>query len=175
MKSKILILTTYPAPYRAELYVYFSKYYLVDVFFESNYGDNRDENWFTRGDYKFLETEEGRLDYKNAIQNLSQYSSVILYEYSTKEGRKLIAKCQRKKIPYIVNCDGVILPYKKNLIKDFVKTRLLSKAAAYLASGEHAKEYFLRYGAKEENIYLHHFSALHTDEVLKTAITFEEK
>ena len=145
MKNRILILTTYPAPYRAELYTLFFENYLVDVFFERNHGDGRDKDWFTKGNYQFLDTEEGMSTYKNAIRNLKQYSGVILYEYSTKEGRRLIAKCRRAKIPYVLNCDGVILPLRKNFLKDFVKKQLISKATAYLASGEHAKEYFLRY------------------------------
>lgn len=175
MKKKILILSLYPAPYRAELYEYFSREFEIDVFFESDQGDGRNQGWFTKGSYQFLDTEKGVAYYKKAIRNLKEYQLVVLYEYSSKEAIKLIAKCKRKKVPYVINCDGVILPHKKNFLKDVVKRWLLSKATAYMASGQHAKEYFLHYGAKEEKIYIHHFSTLHEQDILTAPIEADEK
>ena len=175
MKKKILVLSIYPAPYRLEACKNLKDLFQADVFFESRNGDKRDDRWFQSGDYHTLDSAEGRRLYRDFYKNLSQYDLVVLYDYGTKEGRRLIWKCRRKKIPYVVNCDGMILPRKKSFLKDLVKKWLLSKASAYLASGQHAKEYFLRYGAKEEKIHIHKFSALHEDEILKAPTNEEEK
>ena len=173
--KKLLILSIYPAPYRLELCGYISKEFQVDIYFEYSNGDNRNENWFQKGKYQLLDTPEGKRAYQQSVKKIKEYDLVLIYDYTTIESRKLIAKCKKKKVPYVINCDGVILPHKKKFLKDIVKRWLLSKAAAYMASGEHAKEYFLRYGAKEEKVYIHHFSTLHEHDILSTPIIGEEK
>lgn len=173
--QKILILSTYPAPYRLELFDSFTKDFQVDIFFETSVGDKRDERWFLQGKYYLLEEESGRDKFLEACKNLKAYSLVAFYEYSTKESRRLIAKCKREKVPYVINCDGVILPHKKNFLKDIIKRWLLSSAAAYMASGTHAKEYFLRYGADEKQIFTHTFSTLHTSDIEQMPLEREEK
>ncbi len=173
--KKILILTIYPAPYRAELYKYFFKNYDVDLFFEKNFGDGRDKSWFTIGDYEFIDTKKGKAAYNRAIRNLKNYELIVIYEYSSKIATKLISRCKKQKVPYVINCDGVILPHKKNILKDLIKKFLLSKATAYMASGQHAKEYFLRYGADENKIYFHNFSTLHKEDILSNPIDDEDK
>lgn len=173
--QKILILSTYPAPYRFELFESFTKDFQVDVFFETSVGDNRDERWFLQGKYYLLEEESGRKKFLEACKNLQSYSLVAFYEYSTKESRKLIAKCKREKVPYAINCDGVILPHKKNFLKDIVKRWLLSSATAYMASGKHAKEYFLRNGADENKIFIHTFSTLRATDILQKPLDSQEK
>lgn len=175
MKPNILLLSIYPAPYRLKLCEYISEEFNADIFFEYKNGDDRDDRWFQKGQYHLLDTEQGMEKYRQACACIRKYALVILYDYGTKEGRKLIARCKRLKIPYIVNCDGVILPYKKNYLKTIVKRWLLSKAVAYMASGEHAKEYFLRYGAQEDKIFIHHFSTLHQGDLLQTPIENQEK
>lgn len=175
MTKKILVLSVYPAPYRLELFQTFKCEIDTDIFFEYSGGDKRDERWFLSGDYSLLDEIEGRNKYIKACKNLKQYDLIVLYDYTTKESRNLIAKCKREKIPYAINCDGVMLPHKKSFLKDLVKRWLLSGATAYLASGEHAREYFLRYGAKRERVFTHTFSTLHPADILQEPISKEEK
>lgn len=175
MNRKILILSIYPAPYRLGLCEFFSNFYQTDVFFEYSNGDKRDKRWFLSGGSHLLDTKNGRQQYKQAYKNLKQYDLVVLYDYATTEGRKLITRCKRAKIPYVINCDGVILTQKRNFLKDIIKRWLLSKASAYMASGEHAKEYFLRYGAKEDKVFLHGFSTLKESDMLRECVTQSEK
>lgn len=175
MKPKILILSIYPAPYRLELFSHFLNDFNVDIFFEYSNGDQRDERWFLEGNYQLLDDATGRKNFLEKSKNLKEYSLVVLYDYSTKESRRLIAKCKREKVPYVINCDGVILPHKKNFLKDIIKRWLLSSAAAYMASGTHAKEYFLRYGADEKQIFTHTFSTLHTSDIEQMPLEREEK
>ena len=173
MKSKILILSIYPAPYRMELISRFSDCYDMDVFFEHSGGDERNAKWFSSGKFLTLDSENGRAAYQKI--NLSDYAFVLLYDYAGSASRKLIIQCKLKKIPYVINCDGVMMTPHGNPIKDLYKRFLISGASAYLASGEHAKKYFLRYGAKEERIHIHPFSALVPEDFVDAPLSQEEK
>ena len=83
---------------------------------------------------------------------------VVVMDFSGKEPVRLLSLCRHKKVPYVVNCDGVMLFRHGNFLRDLVKRYIIGKASAYLASGEHAKQYFLRYGADENKIRFCDFS-----------------
>ena len=173
MKSKILILSIYPAPYRVDLINRFSDTYDLDVFFESATGDQRDSEWFRQGKYYTLDSEDGTKAYRKI--NISSYALVIIYDYASKEGIKLISRCKRHKIPYIINCDGVMMEKHGNFVRDLIKRYLIKGAAGYFASGENAKQYFLKYGADESKIFIHTFSELEDDDILETPLSGEQK
>ena len=173
MKKKILFLSMYPAPYRVDLVERFKSDYEVDVFFESSNGDEREDEWFRTGQHHILDSAQA-VDVFHHL-DLSVYSLVLVYEYSTKESIKLITKCKRNRIPYIINCDGVMMEKHGNFVRDAIKRYLIRGAAGYFASGENAKQYFLKYGADENKIYIHTFSELENDDVLKKPLTAEEK
>lgn len=173
MKSKILILSIYPAPYRMELISRFSDCYDMDVFFEHSGGDERNAKWFSSGKFLTLDSENGRAAYQKI--NLSDYAFVLFYDYAGSASRKLIIQCKLKKIPYVINCDGVMMTPHGNPLKDLYKRFLISGAALYLASGEHAKNYFLSFGAKEERIHFHPFSALVPEDFVDAPLMKEEK
>ncbi len=175
MKNKILIYSIYPAPYREELFSLISKGCDVDVFFEHCGGDERNPEWFKKGSFSLLDTKDGKLEYKKAVKNIKNYSLVALYDYSSIGGIKLALKCKFRHVPYVLNCDGVMMLKHGNLLRDFIKKILIKSATSYLASGVYAKKYFLRYGAKEENIFIHTFSALHTGDTLSKPLLYEEK
>ncbi|MBR4173292.1 MAG: glycosyltransferase family 4 protein [Clostridia bacterium] len=173
MKKKILIFSIYPAPYRVNLFNYFFENFDVDIFFETSGGDERNEKWFTGGKYYTLDSAEGLDAYRK--MNVKSYDLAVFYEYSTKMSVKLIFECRLKSVPYVINCDGVMLTEHGNAVKEIVKRFLISGAAACLASGEHAKQYFLKYGAKEEKIYLHTFSTLNEADILPSPLKSDEK
>lgn len=173
--KKLLILSIYPAPYRAELFEYFFQEFDTIVFFEHSAGDARVAEWFAKGDYYLLDTTEGRKKYQLSMKQIDQYDLVGIYDYSTNEGIKLILKCRQKRVPYVVNSDGAMLTAHGNAVKDVLKRLLLSKANAFLASGEMAKKYFLRLGAAEKNIYIHTFSTLHNEDILPCPVSKNEK
>ena len=173
--KKILIHSMYPAPYRVEIYEQLRKYFDCDVFFSTSGGDDRKSGWFLKGNYYLLDDSRGSSYYQECIKNILRYNLVMLYEYSDRNAVKLILACKRKKIHYSINCDGVMLFHHGNFIKELLKRYLVSGATACLASGEHAKQYFLKYGAKEENIYFHPFTALHESDILKAPVLPAEK
>lgn len=175
MKDKILILSLYPAPYRMRLFSKFREKFDIDVFFETSQGDERNSKWFYNNGACLLDDKKGKEEYKKARQHLSKYDLVVFFEYSTMESFKLICLCKILNIPYVINCDGVILTSKDNIVKKWVKTFLIKTAAAHLASGKHAREYFTKYGAKEETIHIHTFSSINETDILKKVPTKQEK
>ena len=171
--KKILFFSIYPAPYRVNLFKYFNETYDCDVFFLKSNGDERNENWFTKGKYYTLDIDEGKKAYKNKV--LESYDLVVFYDYSMIEAINLIARCRLKKIPYVINCDGVMLTSHGNFFRDILKRYLIGGASACLASGENAKQYFLKYGAKKDKIFLHTFSTLDAGDILLEPISVEHK
>ena len=129
MKKKLLLSGVYPAPYRTNLFAHFQETFDFDIVFEHAGGDERNAEWFTSGKYIILDTEEGQAAFANL--NLSDYAAVVLYEYSIPSARRLLTKCKLKRIPYVINCDGVMLTPHGNPIKDLYKRFLLSGASAY--------------------------------------------
>lgn len=174
-KRKCLILSIYPAPYRVEVMDMFRNEFDISVFFETGSGDSRVTEWFKDGDYYTLDTAEGGFQFKNMTDDLKSFDLVLLYDYSTPTALKLILKCILLRIPYVINADGVMLTRHGNIIKDLIKSIAISNAAGCLASGNRAKDYFMKYGAKDKNIYLHTFSTLHANDIEKSPVDLETK
>ena len=159
--KKILILSIFPAPYRVELFKYINNIFDTDIFFEKLDDENRNSDWFVKNnDLKFdvLNNQESFEKYKKKIKKIDEYDLVAIYDYSTKEAIKLMLKCILHNKKYILNCDGAFI--NKNIFKKIIKIFFVSRASACLANGEHAKQYFLNFGADESKVYLHKFSTL---------------
>ncbi len=174
-QKKILVYSTLPLPYRTSIINQLSSAYSTDVFFENSCGDDRNDRYFEEGAFFYLDRTDGQAKFTECKKNLKQYALVIFFEFTAKTAVRLIAACRRKKVPYLVNCDGVMLFRHGNFLKDLLKKYLLGKAAGYLASGEHAKAYFLRYGAKEDQIRFHPFTSLSQSDLLSAPLSPEEK
>lgn len=175
MNKKILILSVYPAPYRVELIQKISENFCTDVFFEQSKGDERNSNWFKNGDYETLDNKIGKRKYKCNIENIKKYDLVIAYDYASIKEISLILRCLILKIPYVINCDGVMLANQGNPLRELIKKIVISKASLCLASGKNAKEYFLKYGASESKIKIHPFSSLHKEDILEEPIDINTK
>lgn len=173
MKDKILILTIYPAPYRIYLYKQFEKQYDVDVFCLNYGGDERDKTWFEEGNYYVLENKADYEYYKSL--NLKDYKLVLIYEYANKTAIKLISKLKRLKVPYVINCDGVRFDKHGNFVRNMIKRYAIKGASKFFASGEYAAKYFIKYGAKREDIFFHTFSTLEDNDVIDKPLSANEK
>lgn len=175
---KLFIQSIYPAPYRVGVFNQINKSQNIDadVVFENNDGDNRNKAWFEKNiEFKniILNNKQNMKLYKNKIKNIKKYDFVLAYDYASIKSITLLLKCCFWKIPYIINCDGAII--KRNFIKDAIKKFFIKRARACFANGKSAKDYFLKYGAKEENIYFHKFSSLYEKEIRQTIIDRQEK
>ena len=173
--KKILIHSIYPAPYRVEIFQKIKKLYDCDIFLSTSGGDDRSAEWFLKGDYHVIDSEEGKKFFSERKKKIGEYDLVLIYEYSDKKAIDLILRCIRKKVPYILNCDGVMLFEHGNRFKNLIKKYLIKNAAAYFASGEHAKQYLLKFGAKEDKIFYHNFTALKKKDILSKLVLDEEK
>ena len=173
--KKILVYAIFPAPYRFAIINEISSEYQTDIFFECGKGDFRNDDWFKKGTYNLLDDKSGKSKFGYCKKRLSEYDLVVFFDFSGKEAVKLAIKCRLKKVPYILNCDGVMLFKHGNFIKDAIKRFMVKGATAYFASGEHAKNYFLKYGAKEDKIYIHNFTALREKDILTAPVSLSEK
>ena len=173
---KLLIYNTFPAPYRADLFKLISKKYDTDIFYDRSSDSGRNKKWIDNDknyNYYILEKKEDKKIIKNKIKKIKEYDFVIIYEYSTLSAMKLMLKCIANKVPYFINCDGAII--HSNFLKDKIKKFFIKRAYVCLANGKSAEQYFLKYGAKNENIYFHNFSSLHKKDILDKPISMEAK
>jgi glycosyltransferase involved in cell wall biosynthesis len=172
--KKILVISSYPAPYRVAVFQGLKQYYEMDIFFEFMEDQNRSADWFARGEeFRVLNTAENCQIFADCLKKIQEYDLVLAYDYNNKQARRLMRCAINRKVPYIINADGAFI--HRHWLKDVVKTYYISRARACFASGEYAKKYFLTYGAKAENIYLHHFTSLNREDIVSHCPTTREK
>lgn len=173
---RILIISSFPAPYRVEVFKEINKDYDVDLFFETAKDQNRNVEWFTKNSeipFYILDNQFSKKKYKQALANIRNYDAVLAYDFYLKSAMRAQLMCILHKVPYFINCDGAFI--NRSLLKRIIKSFFISRASGCFASGEAAKKYFLYYGAKEDNIYKHNFTSLHNEDILHTPISLEEK
>ncbi len=165
--KKILIISSFPAPYRVAVFRGLAAHYDIDVFFEFVKDQSRSDQWFEREKAFHILTDPGEMEtYRKCLRHLKEYDLVLAYDYNNRNARNLMLRCIAKGVPYCINCDGAFI--NRNWLKDRVKRLFISHARACFASGRFARDYFLAYGAKPENIYFHRFTSL-TEKDLQTA------
>lgn len=178
---KVFILTTIPAPYRTDLFNVLGQYCDLHVCFEKKSASERNDNWYKSNAINFkIHTLNNwdkpsyipRLDVNKLVDDISP-DICIAYEYSTPTAMLFMKHCIHRNIKYVINCDGAFITH--SFIKDKLKTYFISHAAACFANGVYAKNYFLHYGAKQQNIYFHNFSTLYKKDIFKNIITETEK
>lgn len=174
--KKVLVISSFPAPYRVELFKKLAKQYDLTIFFSSMSNENRNSKWFEKsGELKFdiVNNREAQNKFKYEIKNIKKYDFVLPYEPSNKLAIKVIFYCRLHNIPYYVNCDGAIL--RKNFLKDILKHFIFSGATACFSSGKSATNYFRYYGVCENKIFLHKFTSLTSSDILSKPVTNEER
>ena len=176
MKVKISAFADFPSPYRVEVFKGLAKEYDMLVVFDKVSDQNRNAAWFCKNtglnSISLLE-EAGRMQFEKELKQIKKYDLVLAYDYHIKNAIRLEIDCIKNKVPYIMNLDGAFI--RKNFIKNIIKRYLVTHAAGYFASGNHAAEYFKYFGADENKIYYHPFTSLHADEVLKEPLSETEK
>lgn len=169
-KRKLLVVSTFPAPYRVKLFQILAAKYEIDLFFETGSDQNRNKEWFaTTDEYSFamLNCLDGKKKYRSAMKNIDRYDVVFIYDYWTKTQMRLQLRCRLRKVPFVLNCDGALPATftKRNIIKDTIKRFFIKDAAMYMAGGENARKYFIHYGASSQDIVVHNFSSMAKKEI----------
>lgn len=178
---KILILGSFPAPYRVDVFKGISKKYSTDVFFATDKDQNRSAEYFVGKDefnYYVLSRENDYAFFKKCVKNLKKYDLVLAYDWYLRCALKVQKKCIKYGIPYIINCDGAFLSPKSNAIsyiKDLIKRYFIRNASLCFAGGKSAKEYFMHYGADKSKIVIHPFTSLHKQDILERPLEEREK
>ena len=179
--KKILILSSFPAPYRVAVFKGLAEYYEEDVFFGEVKDQDRSKDFFvdkSEFNYYVLTDSEAQKKFELCKNNLKQYDLVLAYDWYLSYALKIELQCVLQGVPYIVNCDGAFIEPSKGVkgkIKDFVKSFFIKRAAYCFSSGKYATEYFKHYGAKVKNITEHHFTSLNEDDIIKEPLTVKEK
>ena len=112
-------------------------------------------------------------EYKAKIKNIRQYDMVLAHDYTSKMGMQLMLRCIFAGVPYCINCDGAFV--YPHWLKDRIKSFFIKRATAFFASGQSAKEYLTHYGATEDKIYYHKFTATHRKDMPAECPTKEER
>lgn len=173
---KILIISSFPAPYRVDVFKELNKVYDITVFFETAKDQNRNSEWFSKNSelkFEVLDNKKSINNYNIALKNIKDFDAVLAYDFYLKSAIRVQIECIKNKIPYFINCDGAFI--NKNFFKKQIKKFFIKRAVGCFASGKHAKEYFMYYGAKEKDIYIHDFTSLYKEDILKEPISKEEK
>ena len=181
-KAKLLVLSSFPAPYRVDIFKGLAKEYKnMDIFFGNATDSNRDKDYYVESsDLPFFVLGYSNSDnyFKKCVSNLKEYSLILAYVFFFPYAWGILLKAILLGVPYIVNCDGAFLSTERSLkqfMKDIGKRILVSSARYCFASGEYAKKYFLYYGADEENIIIHHFTSLKESDIKKEAVSKVQK
>jgi glycosyltransferase involved in cell wall biosynthesis len=166
-KRKVLVLGSYPAPYRVDVFKGLAKEYDTKVFFATQKNENRSKEWFVKNDelsFSVLDNPRAQVEFKNALKKIKEFDFVIAYDSLTKPALRAVLLCRLNGIPYFVNADGAIL--KKDLIRDAVKRFVFKGAKRCFSSGRITSRYFMYYGVDSGRIVEHHFSSLHEEDIL---------
>lgn len=178
--KKVLIIGSFPAPYRVEVFKGIGTQYNADVFFITDENQNRSKGYFVRQNqfqYSLIDSPIGKEKFKKCCRNIKQYDFVIAYDWYLTPALLVELLCVFFHIPYFINCDGAFLDDNKEKIgiKRGVKTFFIRHASRCFASGQYAKKYLVYYGALEKNIVLHKFTSLEKEDILYKPLSDEEK
>lgn len=176
-RKKVLVTSSYPAPYRVGVFKKLAERYDMDIFFETCKNENRNPDWFCKSgevSFEILDNTEAVSRFNYALKNLKQYDFLLAYDPTLKHSMKAIIKCKLLGIPYFVNNDGAFIN-KGNLIKTAMKKFIYSGAKLCFASGKFSERYFLTFGAKKNAVKIHNFTSLNEEDILKERISDEEK
>ncbi len=180
MRKKGLVSSSYPAPYRVDVFKYLSRSYDLDVYFSSNKNENSNEKWFCQNDelnFIIITNFKKWIHFIKKLINIRKYDFVLIYDCTTKPSLLAVIFCHLFNIPYFINSDGAI--YHKSIFRRFVKRIIypfiFKGATALFSSGKSATDNYLKYGANKMCIYKHNFTSLHSEDILCSVIDSNEK
>lgn len=180
MRKKVLVVSSYPAPYRVAVFQGLSREYDLDVFFDTQKNENRNADWFCKSGaltFHVLDNDETRGVFDRVVKQIKQYDFVLAYDSARKPTMRAMSACKRHKIPYFINIDGWI--YHKDLLrraaKRLIRPHYYRTAAGFFCSGKAAANCARFYGAKEDRIFYHPFSSLTEEDILNAPAGEAEK
>lgn len=182
MKSQInvLVTTNLPAPYSVEFFNLLAEKCNLTVVFYHKSSYDRDPSWFGRFpikfNAKFLDEDserKGVLSLNKFILS-KEYDVCLIYGYGLPIEILAIMTLGVLRRPFIISIDGAIL-HKENIIKRIIKNIVISRGTLYLSPGKTCDEYLNYYGVKKHVIRRYHFASQHTEDILKSALSENQR
>lgn len=180
---KILWLANVPSPYRVSFFNELGKYCELKVLFEKRTSDERDDSWC---EYTFNNFDGIILKGKNINDDTAfcpevlkylkkaTYDHIIVTNFTDPTGMIAIEYMRIMKIPYWLESDGGFAKDGKGF-KERIKMHFIKGAELYLSTGEAHSEYYIQYGAKQNQIQLYPFSSVFDREVLSEPVDVIKK
>ena len=180
---KVLWLTNVPSPYRVDFFNELGKRCELTVVFEKKTSDERDPSW---SDYSFkhfngIILKGITINTDTAICpgilndiNWNYYDEIVITNIYSPTGILATAMIRRLKLSYWIEGDGAFVKQSFG-IKDIVKKIIISRAKGCFSTGKPHDEYYIKYGAKEQNIIRYPFTSLHEIDICRKISTDDEK
>lgn len=176
-EMKVLVIGSYPAPYRVAVFQAMAKQYDMEVYFDTERNEDRNAEWFCKsGELTFsvLNNEESKKKFRGALKRIRNYDFVLAYDPVRRPSIAAITCCRLCGVPYFINNDGAFL-YKRNPLKAAIKRYLYGGAELCFGSGESSKAYFLANGVHEDRIRRHDFTSLTDNDIYKSPASKAEQ
>ncbi len=184
IQMKVLFMTNIPSPYRVSFFEELSQYCELTVLYESDRAADRDGAWLstkTPSSYKSIYLKSLiRLSSSAFCPEIISYLDtnrfdlIIVGVYSTPTGMYAIHYMKKKRIPYVISCDGGI-PGSVTGLKAALKRYFLSGAEGYLSTGIISDQYLQTYGAVKERLYRYPFTSIRMKDLSEKPTSPEER
>lgn len=176
--KKVLFISNIPTPYRNSFYNELGKKVDLTVIYEAYGASNQGIrfNWDVSQiqNYEAIFLKDGDIEEKKINKKIFKwlklkwdYIFVTNYSYRTEMVALLYLKFHH--IPYAMEVDGGTIK-QENIIKSFMKKKLISGAKQYFSPSEQTDKFLKRYGANGEKIVRYNFTSLYERQILKTII-----
>ena len=181
---KVLFITNVPAPYRVDFFSLLGQYCELTVLYELGYSTERSKDWISKAEKTYQEINLNakiRLHHGDSFapsilfQLNNSYDLIIIGAHSSPSEKLAIEYMKLRKIPYLLNIDGVLLLSRKKDKKKTLKQHFFQGAEAYLVTGANTKNFLTYYGVLPQNIFIYPFTSLFARDIEKRIPTKNEK
>lgn len=182
-RKKVLWLTNIPSPYRVDFFNELGKRCALTVLFEKRASTERDDSWkqfhvqhfraiFLKG--KSTGVAEAVCPEVVTYIKRERYDFCFVTNFSDFTGIIAIAALKWHKIPYFVESDGGFAGTGRG-IKERIKRHVLSGAQLYFSTAREHDEYYLKYGAKREQLVRYPFTSIWEKDILESPVSGGQK
>lgn len=183
---RVLYLSGIPAPYRVDLFNEMGKTVQLTVAFLAEYQSERNKAWQSSKaeNYRTVFLNKGALNGKRIDLSMvrylrahaSEFDVIVVHGYSFTASVLAIAWLRLHGVRFGIEADGAILPRGENALKTLLKRFCIRKAAFWLSSGKATTDFFVHYGAKRENCFVHPFTSISRRDIVQAdRFTKDEK
>ena len=183
--KRVLFITNYASPYRVCFYDELAKYMDVTVLFSDRIEDkkHRSADWFISGEGRFkaiqLEKRAASMGGRDLCLDVTKWlkeswDAIVVCGYAYPTVVLAMAYMRLHRIPFYMEVDGGLIRETSGP-KYWFKRLLVSRANAWISSGNHTTDYLVHYGAKREKVYHYPFTSLWQREIPDDVPSAEEK